>query len=84
MPCGDGRAARDGSRAGVSLGDWLRTQRLEACRRELAKPHNLDRTIASIAHQWGFADATHFSRVFRQTYGITPRDWRAARKRPRD
>ncbi|MET7401073.1 helix-turn-helix domain-containing protein [Dactylosporangium sp. NPDC005572] len=67
------------SRAGVSLGDWLRTHRLEACRRELAQPRARTRTIASVAHQWGFADATHFSRVFRQTYGMTPRDWRAAR-----
>ncbi|MFI6263235.1 helix-turn-helix domain-containing protein [Micromonospora sp. NPDC051006] len=69
------------ARASVSLGDWLRTHRLEACRRELAQPHARDRTIASIAHQWGFADATHFSRVFRETYGMTPRDWRAAKIR---
>ncbi|GGM44853.1 helix-turn-helix domain-containing protein [Dactylosporangium sucinum] len=69
------------SRAGVSLGDWLRTHRLEACRRELARPRSRTRTIASIAHQWGFADATHFSRAFRRTYGLTPRDWRDAKSR---
>ncbi|WP_238016950.1 helix-turn-helix domain-containing protein [Dactylosporangium sp. AC04546] len=69
------------SRAGVSLGDWLRTHRLEACRRELAKPRSRTRTIASVAHQWGFADATHFSRAFRATYGMTPRDWRNAKSR---
>ncbi|MFI7221356.1 helix-turn-helix domain-containing protein [Micromonospora maritima] len=69
------------ARADVRLGDWLRTQRLEACRRELAQDHARDRTIASIAHQWGFADATHFSRVFRETYGMTPRDWRATKAR---
>ncbi|WP_335988590.1 helix-turn-helix domain-containing protein [Glycomyces sp. MUSA5-2] len=69
-------------KAGIGLGDWLRTQRLEACRRELAQPHARHRTIASIAHQWGFADATHFSRAFRAAYGMTPRDWRDHRTRP--
>lgn len=63
-------------RSGVSFGDWVRTQRLEACRRELSHPHARSRTIASIARQWGFLDATHFSRVFREAYGITPREWR--------
>ncbi|MFI6084636.1 AraC family transcriptional regulator, partial [Streptomyces sp. NPDC051217] len=34
------------------------------------------RTIATIGRSWGFPDATHFSKVFKQAYGITPRDWR--------
>jgi len=63
-------------RAGVSFGEWVRTQRLEACRRELAHPHARTRTVGSIARQWGFPDATHFSRVFRAAYGVTPREWR--------
>jgi AraC-like DNA-binding protein len=67
------------SRSNVTLGDWLRTHRLQACRRELANKHSRHRTIASIAHQWGFADATHFSRVFRKAYGMTPREWRNAK-----
>ncbi|WP_197717014.1 helix-turn-helix domain-containing protein [Glycomyces terrestris] len=69
-------------KSGIGLGDWLRTQRLEACRRELAQPHARHRTIASIAHQWGFADATHFSRAFRAAYGLTPRDWRNSKTEP--
>ncbi|MCW2633565.1 MAG: AraC family transcriptional regulator [Pseudonocardia sp.] len=64
------------ARSGISLGDWLRTQRLEACRHELSRGAARTRTIASIAHQWGFADATHFSRVFRYAYGLSPREWR--------
>ena len=63
-------------RSGVSFGDWVRTQRLEACRRELAQSHARTRTIASIARQWGFLDATHFSRAFREAYGVSPREWR--------
>ncbi|QBS44394.1 helix-turn-helix domain-containing protein [Nocardia sp. CS682] len=69
-------------RAEISLGEWLRTQRLEACRRELAHPNARHRTIASIAYQWGFADATHFSRAFRSAYGLTPSDWRKAKAKP--
>jgi len=70
-------------RSGVSFGDWIRTQRLEACRRELSHPHARTRTIASIARQWGFPDATHFSRVFRGAYGVTPREWRDLKTRQR-
>lgn len=68
-------------RSGITVGEWLRTHRLEACRRELSRPEARDRTIAAIAAQWGFADAAHFSRAFRQTYGMSPREWRMARAR---
>jgi len=64
-------------RADISLGDWIRTHRLERCRQELASPAARTRTIASIARRWAFKDATHFSRAFRDAYGMTPRQWRA-------
>jgi AraC-like DNA-binding protein len=64
------------SRSGISLGDWIRARRLAECRRELAGPKGRLRTIASIGRSWGFVDATHFSKVFRQAYGISPRAWR--------
>jgi AraC-like DNA-binding protein len=70
-------------RSGITLSDWVRTQRLEACRRDLAHPHARTRTIASIARQWGFPDATHFSRVFREAYGVTPREWRTVKANAR-
>ncbi|MFJ2257678.1 helix-turn-helix domain-containing protein [Streptomyces sp. NPDC087844] len=64
------------SRSGISLGDWIRAHRLAECRRELAGPHGRLRTIAAIGRSWGFVDATHFSKVFKQAYGISPRAWR--------
>ncbi|WP_328491553.1 helix-turn-helix domain-containing protein [Streptomyces sp. NBC_00414] len=64
------------SRSGISLGDWIRTHRLAECRRELAGPGGRLRTIAAIGRRWGFVDATHFSKVFRQAYGLSPRAWR--------
>ncbi|MFI2779263.1 AraC-like ligand-binding domain-containing protein [Streptomyces sp. ALB3] len=64
------------SRSGISLGDWIRTRRLAECRRELAGPYGRLRTIAATGRRWGFVNAAHFSKVFRQTYGISPREWR--------
>lgn len=64
------------SRSGISLGEWIRTRRLAECRRELAGPNGRLWTIAAVGRRWGFADATHFSKVFKQMYRITPRAWR--------
>ncbi|MFF7680294.1 helix-turn-helix domain-containing protein [Actinacidiphila glaucinigra] len=65
------------SRAGITLGEWIRTQRLEECRKQLASPAHEFMTIEAIAHQWGFAGAAHFSRVFKTAYGVSPRELRS-------
>ncbi|MEV6398486.1 helix-turn-helix domain-containing protein [Streptomyces sp. NPDC051907] len=65
------------SRQGICLSDWIRIQRLERCRDELAAPAARHRSIAAIARHWGFPNAAHFSRTFKQTYDLTPSDWRA-------
>ncbi|MFI8186687.1 helix-turn-helix domain-containing protein [Actinacidiphila glaucinigra] len=67
------------SRAGITLGEWIRTQRLEECKRELASPVHRFMTIEAIAHRWGFASAAHFSRAFKTAYGVSPRDLRLSR-----
>lgn len=64
------------SRAGITLGEWIRTQRLEECRRELVSPVRQFMTIEAIAHRWGFASAPHFSRVFKAAYGVSPSELR--------
>ncbi len=64
------------SRAGITLGDWIRTQRLQEARKELASPAHQYMTIEAIAHRWGFSSAPHFSRVFKAAYGVSPREWR--------
>jgi AraC-like DNA-binding protein len=61
-----------------SLGQWILKRRLDAARRELTSPRRRHQTIAAIAGRWGFVDATHFSRRFRQAYGMSPREWRQA------
>jgi len=61
---------------GISLGDWIRSRRLEACRTELSRDPAHEASIASVAQRWGFRDASNFGRVFRAEYGLSPREWR--------
>ena len=65
----------------TSLNEWVLFERLEASRTELATPGLLHFTIEVIARRCGFSDASHFSRRFRQTYGMTPREWRVSQTR---
>jgi len=64
------------ARAGISLEQWLITQRLEAARRVLARPAQHPPAIAAVAASCGFTDAGHFARRFRAAYGMSPREWR--------
>jgi len=64
------------ARAGVSLHDTIRSLRLQECRRDLRDPSSAHLTASTIGARWGFADASHFGRVFRDAYGVTPREWR--------
>lgn len=58
------------------LSRWIWLQRLSACRRDLSDPSFSRHSISQIAFSWGFNDATHFSRLFKNQFGICPRDWR--------
>jgi AraC-like DNA-binding protein len=70
--------------ANISLEQWIIARRLELARARLAAPVGKTRTIAAIAHSCGFTDPAHFSRRFRQTYGLTPRQWQlVARESPK-
>jgi len=57
---------------GATVSGWVRRRRLEECRRRLADPAFDHRSISSIASEWGFADAAHFSRVFRTEFDRSP------------
>lgn len=63
---------------GISFGRWVRKRRLSEARRQLANKHFSDHSIIQIAFHWGFNDAAHFSRTFRQEFGISPRQYRRA------
>lgn len=64
----------------TTAGRWIQSRRLEACRRDLGRRETMGRTIAAVAHRWGFASAAHFSRVFRAAYGVSPSEWRDAHR----
>ncbi|GGM44283.1 MULTISPECIES: AraC-like ligand-binding domain-containing protein [Microbacterium] len=64
---------------GVTVSTWIRTRRLEQCRRDLLDPMLADRPVAAIAARWGFVDAAHFSRAFKSAFGVSPSEYRAAR-----
>jgi AraC-like DNA-binding protein len=59
----------------ISPAHYVWNRRLEACSRELRDPRHAARSISEIAFAWGFNDAAHFSRAFKERFGKSPRDW---------
>ncbi|AUT45341.1 AraC family transcriptional regulator [Achromobacter sp. AONIH1] len=55
--------------AGQTFVQWLHEQRLDRAEQAL---RGAPVSVASVAHQWGFADQSHFSRLFKRRYGHTP------------
>lgn len=65
--------------AGTTFGTCVRSRRLRAAARMLRDPHTAHRTVESVAASCGFRDPAHFSRVFKGSFGVTPRQWRSNR-----
>ncbi|WP_423834619.1 helix-turn-helix domain-containing protein [Streptomyces manipurensis] len=63
---------------GTTVGRWIRRERLERCRRELARPRGSAPSVSAVAQRWGFVSPSHFSRAFRDAYGMSPREWQSA------
>lgn len=59
---------------------YIRSRRLERCRAELSQVQDDPIPISDIFSRWGFTDAAHFSRIFRDKYGMSPRDYRKKMK----
>jgi AraC-like DNA-binding protein len=60
----------------ATVGSWIRARRLDHCRRDLTDPALHGRPVSAIGAGWGFVDATHFGRVFKAEYGVTPNEYR--------
>ena len=58
---------------GMTLRQYIIAYRLKAAKRmlELTK-----KSMAEIAEETGFTDASYFTKTFRQTFGMTPKEWR--------
>lgn len=63
------------AQADLQLEQWIINERLASAHEELARTTSALVPIATIAHRWGFSNASHFARRFRQTYGLSPRQW---------
>jgi AraC family transcriptional activator of pobA len=63
---------------GRSAGAWIVSGRMAEARRLLL---HSDEMVDIIAERVGYADATHFIRMFRREHGSTPAAWRAAQTR---
>jgi len=62
---------------GTTVSAWIRGRRMEHCGHDLRSPAYAQRPVSAIAARWGLTDAAHFSRLFRATFGTSPRDYRA-------
>lgn len=58
---------------GSSVGALVAELRLDEARRRLEQT---DELVEVIGERVGYADPTHFARVFRRRFGVSPRGWR--------
>lgn len=58
---------------GRTVGQWILEYRMAEARRRLK---GTDERVDVIAERVGYADATHFIRLFRRAHGLTPAAWR--------
>lgn len=63
-------------RQGRTVSGHVRQRRLDRIRRELTDPGLAQRPVAGIAAQWGIGEASHFSKLFRAEFGVSPREFR--------
>lgn len=63
----------------TSFQRYVLAERLAQCKRDLASPLLAHRHVGEIAFAWGFNDLSHFGRVFREHFGLSPRDFRRSR-----
>lgn len=62
-----------------SLAQLIWDQRLAGAKATLSDPSCSRKSIKEIALEWGFSDPAHFSKVFRQRFGASPRELRGMR-----
>nr|WP_309485277.1 helix-turn-helix domain-containing protein [Streptomyces sp. WELS2] len=60
----------------TTVAAWIRLQRLERARHDLANTALRHTPIHAIAARWGFPRAADFTRAFRTIYGMPPSDYR--------
>jgi len=64
--------------SGEGFSRYVKRRRLERCRCDLGNPVYANFNVSEICFRWGFNEAAHFSRVFREQFDMSPRAWRKA------
>lgn len=59
-----------------SVSHYILRRRLEECARQMTDVFWRDKTITEIAFHKGFNNTTHFARVFKEHFGVSPREYR--------
>ncbi len=62
--------------ANDNFSHYVRVRRLERCRADLINPLYAKLSISDICFRWSFNDSAHFSRAFKEQYGVSPRRYR--------
>ena len=62
--------------AGTTVSAFIKEQRLVASAEELRSRRCAEDSITEIALRWGFSEVSHFSRSFRNQFGMSPREYR--------
>lgn len=60
----------------LTVAGWIRRRRLERCRRDLSDHRLPLDSIGTICARHGLVDQSHFSRLFKEAYGVSPREFR--------
>ncbi|MEX6633786.1 helix-turn-helix domain-containing protein [Hyphococcus lacteus] len=64
------------SSSGQTIATYIRMRRLERCKDDLQNPAFDNLSITQICFRWGFSSSAHFSRAFRDQFGVSPREFR--------
>lgn len=63
---------------GNTVSRYILRRRLEKCRAALVDPMLAGLSLTHISSEYGFRSLPHFSRLFREEFGMAPRDYRRA------
>jgi AraC-like DNA-binding protein len=59
-------------RQGITISSYVSQARLGRCYHDLQNPLLRNESITGIAFSWGFNSSAHFSRSFREHFGVSP------------
>ena len=62
---------------GRTVAGWIRSRRLDRCHRDLRDPRFAGDSIGTICARHGLIDSSNFSKLFKEAYGVPPREYRA-------